>query len=145
MVGRESEMAALGQLMGRAVAERGCRMATVVGDAGVGKSRLIREFTAQASAEALVINGRCLPYGDGITFWPLREAVHAATGITADDPASAALAKLRMRVEDEAVIDRLASVIGLSESPFPVPEIFWASPAPSASPFFASRCSRWRA
>ena len=127
MVGRESEMAALGQLMGRAVAERACRMATVVGDAGVGKSRLIREFTAQASTEALVINGRCLPYGDGITFWPLREAVHAATGITADDPASAALAKLRMRVEDEAVIDRLASVIGLSESPFPVPEIFWGA------------------
>jgi class 3 adenylate cyclase/tetratricopeptide (TPR) repeat protein len=127
MVGREPEMAALRQLMVRAVAERACRMATVVGDAGVGKSRLIREFTAQASADALVINGRCLPYGDGITFWPLREAVHAATGITADDPATTALAKLRTQVDDEAVIDRLASVIGLSESPFPVPEIFWGA------------------
>jgi class 3 adenylate cyclase/tetratricopeptide (TPR) repeat protein len=127
MVGREAEMGALRAIMGRAVEERACRMATVVGDAGVGKSRLIREFTARAAAEADVIHGRCLPYGEGITFWPLREAVHAATGITADDAAEAALAKLRARVPDEAVADRLASVIGLSESPFPVPEIFWAA------------------
>jgi class 3 adenylate cyclase/tetratricopeptide (TPR) repeat protein len=127
MVGRETEMASLAGLMARAVADRACRMATVIGDAGVGKSRLIREFTARASADALVIHGRCLPYGDGITFWPLREAVHAASGITADDPADTALAKLRALVPDEAVVDRLASVIGLSESPFPVPEIFWGA------------------
>jgi class 3 adenylate cyclase len=108
MVGREAEMTSLAELMVRAVSERACRMATVVGDAGVGKSRLIREFTARASADALVIHGRCLPYGDGITFWPLREAVHAATGITADDPADAAIGKLRAVAADEAVVDRLA-------------------------------------
>jgi tetratricopeptide (TPR) repeat protein len=127
MVGREAEMEALRGLFERAVDERSCRMATVVGDAGVGKSRLIREFTAQAAADALVIHGRCLPYGDGITFWPLREAVREAAGIGADDAASEAVALLRTRVPDAAVVERLASVIGISDAPFPVPEVFWGA------------------
>jgi tetratricopeptide (TPR) repeat protein len=127
MVGREAEMEALRGILARALEERACRMATVVGDAGVGKTRLIREFTTLAEADTLVIRGRCLPYGDGITFWPLREAVHEACGIGADDPADEALAKLRARAGDEEVVDRLASVIGLSETPFPVPEVFWGA------------------
>jgi class 3 adenylate cyclase/tetratricopeptide (TPR) repeat protein len=127
MVGREAEMTALRDLMERARTERACRMATVVGDAGVGKSRLIHEFTSAAAADATVIHGRCLPYGDGITFWPLREAVHEAAGIGADDGPEEALGRLRELVGDEAVVDRLASVIGLSDAPFPVPEVFWGA------------------
>lgn len=127
MVGREQEMASLRDLFGRSVAERACRMATVVGDAGVGKTRLVTEFTGERSADALVIKGRCLPYGDGITFWPLREAVRDAAGIGADDGVETALAKLHERIPDGDVCDRLASVIGLSEQPFPVPEVFWGA------------------
>ncbi len=127
MVGREEEMMALRELFGRAVADRDCRMATVVGDAGVGKTRLVAEFTDERAAEALVIRGRCLPYGDGITFWPLREAVRDAAGIGADDGPDAALTKLHARIPDADVCDRLASVIGLSEQPFPVPEVFWGA------------------
>ncbi|HEX6127462.1 MAG TPA: adenylate/guanylate cyclase domain-containing protein [Candidatus Limnocylindria bacterium] len=127
MVGREAELEALRGLLQRAVRERACRMATVVGDAGVGKSRLIREFTSAAAADALVIHGRCLPYGDGITFWPLREAVREAAAIGADDAPDEATALLRARVPDAAVVERLASVIGFSDVPFPVPEVFWSA------------------
>jgi class 3 adenylate cyclase/tetratricopeptide (TPR) repeat protein len=127
MVGRDAEMGALAALFQRAVDERACRMATVVGDAGVGKTRLVAEFTAERADEALIIHGRCLPYGEGITFWPLREAARDAAGIGTDDPPAVAMAKLRSRIGDDAVTDRLASVIGLSQSPFPIPEVFWGA------------------
>ena len=69
------------------------RLLTVVGDAGVGKSRLIREFAADASDRARVVRGRCLPYGDGITFWPLAEIVRDAADIEDDDTQDAALGR----------------------------------------------------
>ena len=60
---------------------------TVVGDAGVGKSRLIREFAdGRGATSAQVLRGRCLPYGEGITFWPIAEIVRAAAGIADEDP-----------------------------------------------------------
>ncbi|HEX6473868.1 MAG TPA: adenylate/guanylate cyclase domain-containing protein, partial [Candidatus Limnocylindria bacterium] len=127
MVGREEEMGALQAMLQRAAEERGCRMATVVGDAGVGKTRLVTEFTSLSADTALVIRGRCLPYGDGITFWPLREIVRDACGMQTDDPADAVQAKLLAGVSDPAVAERLASVVGASETPFPVPELFWAA------------------
>ena len=127
LVGRERELAALREAFGKANADRACRLATVIGDAGVGKSRLIREFIAAHADEALVIRGRCLPYGDGITFWPLREVVRDAAAIGDDDARAEALAKLRARIPDADVVERLASVIGLSDAPFPVPEIFWGA------------------
>jgi tetratricopeptide (TPR) repeat protein len=127
MVGRERELTSLTDLFSAAAGARDCRMATVIGDAGVGKSRLIAEFTAAPSTDALVIRGRCLPYGEGITFWPLREAARDAAGIGSEDPPEEALLKLSQHVGDQAVADRLASVIGLSETPFPVPEVFWAA------------------
>lgn len=127
MVGRDAEMGALRGMFERAVAERACRMATVVGDAGVGKTRLVAEFTATQASEALVIHGRCLPYGEGITFWPLREAARDAAGIAGDDPPAVAMEKLRSRTGDDAVAERLASVIGLSQAPFPIPEVYWGA------------------
>jgi class 3 adenylate cyclase/tetratricopeptide (TPR) repeat protein len=127
MIGRELELAALGEQFDQALREHRCRMATVVGDAGVGKTRLIREFSSNTPAPAIVIRGRCLPYGQGITFWPLREAARDAAGIGTDDSQETAIAKLRALVPDEAVAERLASVIGLSEEPFPVPEVFWGA------------------
>ena len=68
-----------------------CQAVTVVGDPGVGKTRLVRDFTqAQRRRLARVLRGRCLPYGDGITFWPLAEIAREAAGITEDDTPGAA-------------------------------------------------------
>jgi predicted ATPase len=61
MVGREREMDGLRGMLARAVGARACRLATVVGDAGVGKTRLVSEFTSVSADEARVIRGRCLP------------------------------------------------------------------------------------
>ena len=127
MVGREQEMGSLQAMLNRAVKERACRLATVVGDAGVGKTRLVTEFTSASADTARLIRGRCLPYGDGITFWPLREIVRDASGIQADDPADVVHAKLQSEISDPAVVERLASVVGVSETAFPVPELFWAA------------------
>ena len=85
MVGREAEMTSL---FGR-VRERGRgpsgRMVTLVGEAGVGKTRLTQEFLDSIAAGARVVRGRCLPYGKGITFWPIVEVVGDAAGISDTD------------------------------------------------------------
>jgi class 3 adenylate cyclase len=127
MVGREREMASLGAMFQRAVDERSCRMATVVADAGVGKSRLVAEFTGSLADQAAVIRGRCLPYGEGITFWPLLEAARDAAGIEQDDPPEVARQKLAALTDDEGVTARLSAAIGLSNEPFPMAETFWAA------------------
>ena len=56
----------------RSSSQSAVRLVTVIGDAGVGKSRLVHEVLSQVTGGATVLRGRCLPYGDGITFWPLR-------------------------------------------------------------------------
>jgi class 3 adenylate cyclase/tetratricopeptide (TPR) repeat protein len=125
MVGRAAEMGRLREIFGSAVEGRALRMVTIVGDAGVGKSRLTREFLASVDEDAFIVRGRCLPYGRGITFWPLVEIVRAAAGIEDDDPPERARAKLLGLVGDRTVADRIASVTGLSGEPFPLAEIFW--------------------
>ena len=73
LVGRDKELASLVEAWERACAEPGCELVTVVGAAGVGKSRLAAEFLA--AAEATVVRGRCLSYGEGITYWPVVEVL----------------------------------------------------------------------
>ena len=126
MVGRAAEIDRLREAFAAAVEERSLRTVTIVGDAGVGKSRLTREFLASVGEEAYVVRGRCLPYGRGITFWPLVEIVRSAAGIDDDDPPERARAKLRGLVGDEDVVERLASVTGLGDPAFPLAETFWA-------------------
>jgi class 3 adenylate cyclase/tetratricopeptide (TPR) repeat protein len=74
MVGRQQELGLLAAAWEQVVSERACRLFTVLGAAGVGKSRLVAEFIASLD-EALVVRGRCLPYGEGITYWPVVEVV----------------------------------------------------------------------
>ena len=78
LVGRDEELGRLRDGLARAVRDGGPVLATVLGEAGIGKTRLVHELAAQVAAEATVLTGRCLPYGDGITFWPLRELVAQA-------------------------------------------------------------------
>nr|MBA3366923.1 AAA family ATPase [Actinomycetota bacterium] len=73
LVGRERELGALAEAWERACGGTGCELVTVVGAAGVGKSRLAAEFLA--AAEATVVRGRCLSYGEGITYWPVVEVL----------------------------------------------------------------------
>ena len=80
LVGRETELATLEIALKRAEATKECRLFTVVGPPGIGKSRLVAEFGERAAERATVLTGRCLPYGQGITFWPLREVVRTLGG-----------------------------------------------------------------
>ena len=127
MVGRRREMDTLRSAYSGAVASRGCRMVTVVGDAGVGKTRLTLEFLEARGGEAGIVTGRCLPYGDGITFWPIVEIVRQAAEIRDDDPPDRARERIAtlLGAGTEDVVDRIASVVGLSTTPFPVGELFW--------------------
>jgi class 3 adenylate cyclase/tetratricopeptide (TPR) repeat protein len=130
-VGREAEMARLAGGLADATASRGARLVTVVGDAGVGKSRLIREFASAAEERARIVRGRCLPYGEGITFWPLAEVVREAAGITSEDSPRVATRRIerlleRAAVEDrEDVVERVAAAINLNAAQFPVAELMW--------------------
>jgi class 3 adenylate cyclase/tetratricopeptide (TPR) repeat protein len=127
-VGREAEMGRLSEALGDAMTGRKARLVTLVGDAGVGKSRLIREFAARAAESTRVARGRCLPYGDGITFWPLAEVVREAAGILGDDTPEQAIARIRALCasdEQEAIVERVASAMNLTATPFPVPELMW--------------------
>jgi class 3 adenylate cyclase/tetratricopeptide (TPR) repeat protein len=91
-VGRERELALLAEAWGRAVAEQRCELVTIIGDAGLGKSRLTAE--ALASIEARVVRGRCVPYGAGITYWPVVEVVKQLGGLPSDPAAAAAIRSL---------------------------------------------------
>ena len=73
LVGRSAELARLQEALNEAVTERRCGLVTLLGAAGVGKSRLLAEFLASVSPHATVLAGRCLPYGEGISYWPIAE------------------------------------------------------------------------
>ena len=91
-VGREPELAQIAEAWERAQAEARCELLTVVGEAGVGKSRLVAE--ALGSVEARVVRGRCLPYGEGITYWPVVEVVKQLAVLPSDPIAAAAMRSL---------------------------------------------------
>ncbi len=78
LVGRREELARVRAAFDRAVAERRCRLVTVLGPPGIGKSRLAREVASELSDVAVVLTGRCLPYGEGISYWPLHEIFASA-------------------------------------------------------------------
>ena len=107
-VGRERELAILREAWDRVQAEQRCELVTVVGDAGVGKSRLAAEVLA--SIEATVVRGRCLPYGEGITYWPVVEV----------------LKQLDVLPPDEAAAVAIRSLLGETEAATSAEEIAWA-------------------
>jgi predicted ATPase len=101
----------------------------VFGPAGVGKSRLLREFVGRAGENVSHLRGHCLSYGDGITFWPLAEVIRQAATITDDDELDVAREKLGRLGPPELrdALDRVAAAIGLSNETFPVQETFWGA------------------
>jgi class 3 adenylate cyclase len=99
-VGRDGELAQLLSALDSVAEERSPRLVTIVGDAGVGKSRLVRELwerIAERSPEPLRRTGRCLPYGQGITYWPLAEMLKEHFGLLEGDGAERVLEVLGPR------------------------------------------------
>jgi class 3 adenylate cyclase/predicted ATPase len=105
-VGREGELAILREAWQRAQADHHCELVTVVGDAGVGKSRLVAEFLA--SIEATVFRGRCLPYGEGITYWPVVDVLKQLDLVPADEVAAAAIGSLLGETETTTSSEEIA-------------------------------------
>ena len=129
LVGRVRELDALKQAFDRAVAGRSCQLFTVLGTAGVGKSRLVAEFTHAVRDRARVVRGRCLPYGEGITYWPVAEIVRQAAGVEVGDSAEI----VRNRIDEfaaglperAAIARGLVGIIGLDASASQQ-ELLWA-------------------
>ena len=133
MVGRERERRRLHDAFEQAGADRSCQLFTILGAAGVGKSRLVQEFVDAVAGEALIGRGRCLPYGDGITYWPVLESVWELAGLEDTASAEENLAKLASLLEprdDAAVVARrVGEVVGLSEEASGADETFSAARA----------------
>src|SRR4051794_11950997 len=129
-VGREAERALLREALERAVAERACRMVTVLGPPGIGKSRFVAEIVRELGEAATVLRGTCLPYGEGITFWPVIEVVSEAARAGERDPADDLRRKLGALLagteNDALVADRVAELIGAAGAPVAAEEAFWA-------------------
>lgn len=107
-VGRGRESAIVREAWERVVAEQRCELVTIIGDAGVGKSRLVAEVLT--SVDATVVRGRCLPYGEGITYWPVIEV----------------LKQLDVRPPDDGAALAIRSLLGESSAPTSADEIAWA-------------------
>jgi class 3 adenylate cyclase/tetratricopeptide (TPR) repeat protein len=123
MVGREVEGGLLTGLFERSVRDGSVQLATIVGEPGVGKSRLVAELFSFVDSSSEVVRwrqGRCLPYGEGITFWALAEIVKAEAGILESDPSEVAASKLDAVLpsgsEREWLRQRLLPLIGLEAS-----------------------------
>ena len=129
LIGRDRELRMLREAFERVGAEGTPSLVTVFGAAGSGKSRLMSEFTAAVDAGQLRI-GRCLPYGEGITFYPIQQILRADTGIDLTTPRTEAAAAVRAAVDrvvgaDDAaaVAQRLEVVLGLSDAPEALPDV----------------------
>jgi class 3 adenylate cyclase/tetratricopeptide (TPR) repeat protein len=115
LVGREQELALLDLSYRRTVRDRTCQLVTVLGDAGVGKSRLVAEAVAAVSTQATVVRGECLPYGSPAPLWPAASVVRGVAGIAVTDELTDPVARLSAALPGELalpVIERLAQLLG---------------------------------
>ena len=111
-VGRHDEIGALRLALDVALTERRCRLMALIGNAGIGKTRIAREFV-ESLEDARVLVGRCVPYGDGATYLPLVDALRDV------------LPELEQAL-DEDVLERIAALISGSETPATAGDTAWA-------------------
>ena len=130
MVGRDRELSLLRAAFDRAVSDRACRALTVLGAGGVGKSWLLGAFVDELGEGATVLQGRCLPYGEGITFWPMMEAIRPAAALSGSEDPATSLAKIAALspVDDQAERNarQVAQIMGLEGGEAVREETFWA-------------------
>ncbi len=105
-VGRDREVEVIREAWQRAQVERRCELVTIVGDPGIGKSRLVAEVVAEIGAR--IVRGRCLPYGEGITYWPVVEVVKQLDALPSDPAAAAAMSSLLGESEEGTSADQIA-------------------------------------
>jgi class 3 adenylate cyclase/tetratricopeptide (TPR) repeat protein len=118
-VGRQSELGLLMAAWDATARAGGARRVTVLGAPGIGKSRLTRELVAHVGGAARVVVGRCVAYGEGITYLPLAEIVHSTAGASRESIAGL--------VGDELVADRIAAIVGAGGMPGSKEETQWAA------------------
>jgi class 3 adenylate cyclase/tetratricopeptide (TPR) repeat protein len=130
MVGRDRQLDSLRRAFEGVAADRACHLFTILGTAGVGKSRLVEEFVKDLEGRAEVLRGHCLSYGQGITFWPVAEVVKGAAGLQDFDESETVERKIIDRLAaDEyssAIANRLAQLIGVNPGSAPPEEAQWA-------------------
>ena len=130
IVGRRRELSLLRDVFDRTVTDQSCQLFTVLGVGGVGKSRLMAAFTDDIGAQATILRGRCLPYGEGITFYPLAEALIDVADLREDDTPEAARRKLAMLAGGDgdaaAIAERVGQAIGLHGGETTPEEVRWA-------------------
>jgi predicted ATPase/class 3 adenylate cyclase len=120
LVGREREQRLLREAFERAVDERSCHLFTLLGTAGIGKSRLAQELVEDLGESALVLTGRCLPYGDGITYWPLVEIVRQL-GSEPD-----VVQYLESEPDARTIVNHVFAAVGVADETLSPEETFWA-------------------
>jgi class 3 adenylate cyclase len=130
LVGRERELQVLREAFDRTVSAGTCELVTLVGPAGVGKTRLTSDFLRSLGGAATAATGRCLSYGQGLTFWPLREIVAELAGTEDGDGPDEVLTRLsRLLPPDDdraTVAERVAAALGVVESAAYPEDTFWA-------------------
>jgi class 3 adenylate cyclase/tetratricopeptide (TPR) repeat protein len=128
LVGRTDELAQLQAALDRATQQRRPHLVTIVGAPGVGKSRLVAELATRSKAPML--RGRCLPYGEAITYWPLLEIVQAAANVADDQQEATPLERLAQRLAGQSdgalIASQLAATVGWTDSLVPPEETAWA-------------------
>jgi DNA-binding SARP family transcriptional activator len=126
LVGRDEEIRRFEAACAVATREQVTMLVTVIGEAGLGKTRLVHETAGRLGPEVNVLTGRCLPYGEGITFWPLREVVCQAAG--GHDPPDRIQALLDGQADAAEVAERLSRALGPgNQGRSDTAEIFWAA------------------
>jgi tetratricopeptide (TPR) repeat protein len=123
-VGRAEELARLRQTYETAREGGSCQLVTITGSPGIGKSRLVRELVTLVDGEARIVVGRCLSYGEGITYWPLAEIVREVAG----SETRAGLEELLASEADGVLAaERILAAVGATDEPARTEEIFWAT------------------
>ncbi|MEX2554634.1 MAG: adenylate/guanylate cyclase domain-containing protein [Actinomycetota bacterium] len=128
LIGRDPELAQLREFAERVWRGSSCELVTILGSPGIGKSRLTAEFLA--GVDRGVVRARCLPYGEGITFWPAAEAIKQAAGILDEDDAEGVGAKIGRLIagdpEQAAIMNGVAEILGVGGLGVATHELFWA-------------------
>jgi class 3 adenylate cyclase/tetratricopeptide (TPR) repeat protein len=125
IVGRVDELAQMRRDFDRVVSSRACRLLTVVGSAGVGKSRIVREFLVHVRTIATVLRGRCPAYGMGVTYWPIKEAMDEIVGAPSESWTDE-ITEFAGAEEAKRIVEQVSAAFGPGQGIGSHDEIRWA-------------------